>query len=484
MDLPLLIAGDDVAPDGRRRFDVCNPARPSEVVGTAIDGTTDDVDRAVAAAQRAFPAWRDTPVHDRAAALVQAAERLESATAELAPLLTREMGKVISEAFFDVAYAHVFLNYAAGKAESVCAPSYIHNDDYGRVEVLRQPRGVVGAITPWNWPVALLFIKIGQALATGNTIVAVPSPLAPLAACRAVREVAQCLPPGVVNVVTGQGPTVGRALASHPLIRTVSFTGGISTGQDVMRSASSHLAKLTLELGGNDPAILLDDVVVTDELARQLVEGALTTSGQLCFAIKRIYAHERIFDSVHDAIVDTVSQVLVGNGLGEGVTMGPLVSRPQSQRFQAMLDQAAALGANVSTYGRLETDDAEGFFHLPSVVTNAPDDSDIVADEQFGPALPLIPYATIDEVVHRSNATEFGLKSSVWSADEERAMNVARRIEAGTTFINQHSALAVEIDAPLGGFKRSGIGRENGSEGFAEYLELHQINSRTPPPPQ
>ena len=246
-----------------------------------------------------------------------------------------------------------------------------------------------------------------------------------------------------------------------------------------MRQAAGGIKALTLELGGNDPAILLDDVEITEELADTLATGAMVTSGQICFAVKRIYVPNQQLPSLVEAYRAALDTYVVGDGLEDGTTIGPLASDTQLKRFRSMLDEARQRGATVTEHGRLaDGADSQGYFHLPTLVTGVDESFQIVNDEQFGPATPILGYDAVDEAVERANSTPFGLKSSVWSADPERATVVARRIEAGTTFINQHSPFAVEIKAPLGGFKQSGVGREFGLAGFEAYVELHQINSR------
>jgi aldehyde dehydrogenase len=463
-----------------QRLDVRNPARPSEVVGTLASGTGQDIATAVAAARRAFPAWRDTPLEDRVARLGEAADRIIGLPDDVAALLTREMGKALWESRIDVGFAEYVLRFCSEVAHEAMAPLIIEDDDSGSVVVEKAPRGVAGAITPWNWPVGLLWIKLASALVTGNTVVAAPSPLASLAVLRTVEAVAELFPPGVVNVVTGVGSVVGSALVEHPDVPKISFTGSIATGQQIMRQAAGGIKALTLELGGNDPAILLDDVEITDDLAGSLATGAMITSGQICFAIKRIYVPNRLLPNLVEAYSAALSSYVVGDGLADDTTIGPVASDTQLKRFRSYLDEARQRGASVTEHGTLSpAAEPEGYFHLPTVVTGADESFSIVADEQFGPATPIIGYDTVDEAVARANDSVFGLKSSVWSADRDRALAVARRLEAGTTFINQHSPFAVDIRAPLGGFKHSGIGREFGLAGLEAYVEMHQINSRS-----
>jgi aldehyde dehydrogenase len=480
MDARLYVDGAWRESASGQRFEVRNPARPSEVVGTLASGNAQDVVAAVAAAKRAFPEWRDTPLVDRIARLNEAADRIIGLDDEVSELLTREMGKALWESRTDIGFAEYILRFCAGAAADALAPLVIADDEFGRVVVEKAARGVAGAITPWNWPVGLLYIKIASALVTGNTMVAATSPLASLAVLKTIEEIGDLFPPGVLNVLTGTGPVVGASLVDHPDVPKISFTGSIPTGREIMRNAAGGVKALTLELGGNDPAILLDDVEISEDLAGSLATGAMITSGQICFAVKRIYVPNRLLGDFTEAYKAALESYVVGDGLADDTTIGPVVSDTQLKRFRAMLDEARQRGASVTEHGAMSaTADPEGYFHLPTVVTGADESFQIVADEQFGPATPIIGYDTVDEAVGRANDSVFGLKSSVWSSDPERALAVGRRIEAGTTFINQHSPFAVDISAPLGGFKQSGVGREFGLAGLEAYVELHQINSRS-----
>jgi aldehyde dehydrogenase len=480
MDALLYIDGAWRESTSGRRLEVHNPARPSEIVGTLVAGNRRDVFDAVGAAHHAFSNWRDTPLDARVDRLLEAADRIVTLSDEVAETLTREMGKALWESRMDIGFAEYILRSVAEAAPGALAPVVIEDDEFGRVVVEKMPRGVAGAITPWNWPVGLLYVKIASALVTGNTIVCTPSPLASLAVLKTIEAIGDLFPPGVLNVVTGVGSTVGAALVDDPHVPKVSFTGSITTGREIMRQGADGIKALTLELGGNDPAILLDDVEITDDLAETLAAGAMITSGQICFAVKRIYAPNHLVPNLVEAYRAALAKYVVGDGLDDATTIGPLVSDTQLKRFRSMLDEARQRGATVTEHGALaDHADPEGYYHLPAVVTGADESYQIVAEEQFGPATPILGYNSVEEAVARANASDYGLKSSVWSGDPERAAMIARRLEAGTTFLNQHSPFAVEIRAPLGGFKHSGLGRELGAAGLDEYIELHQINSRT-----
>jgi aldehyde dehydrogenase len=300
-----------------------------------------------------------------------------------------------------------------------------------------------------------------------------------------VRAIAAALPPGVINVVTGAGANVGSALVSHPLVRAVAFTGGTETGRSVLSAGSSTLTIPTLELGGNDAAILLDDVAVTESLAAKLMAGALVTSGQVCFAVKRIYAPANLVADLVEACGQVMSAAVVGDGLESGNTMGPLANKSQFARARAFLDEARTKGAQILTHGQHGAGYSdEGYFMQPSLLTGIDETFGVVRDEQFAPLVPIMGYHEEAEAIRRANDTEFGLSSSVWSPDLERARSVARQMEAGTTYVNQHDMMAVNMSAPMGGVKHSGLGREQGAYAFEGFTELHQINDRRVPAPQ
>jgi acyl-CoA reductase-like NAD-dependent aldehyde dehydrogenase len=343
---------------------------------------------------------------------------------------------------------------------------------------LDDPVGVVAAITPSNWPFALSAAKIVPALLAGNGVVVKPAPTTPLTVLRAVQAIADCFPPGLISVVTGEADVIGARLVDHPLVRMVSFTGGIATGRLVGGQCARTVKTAVLELGGNDAALLLEDVEVDDALCSNLVAGAFTTTGQVCFAIKRLYVPSRLHNAVLEGILAVLDEYVEGPGLDQGSSIGPLHSEGGRHRVEGLVAEAEARGSMVHRAGTVTGDPERGFFLQPCVVTGLDDDAGLVAEEQFGPALPLLPYLTLDEAIERINASEYGLCSSVWTPDEETGVTVARRIQAGTTFINNHGLFAVDVRGPYGGVKQSGIGREMSVEGLIGYTEPHLISTR------
>ena len=455
-----------------------NPAHTDEVVGRA--GATDvaGAGAAVEAADAAFAVWRAVPPADRATLLLAAADAVEATADELAPLLARELGKVVDDCRGEMAFAAACLRDAVAGMDRLLTPTTV-DDDLGRLRVARVPFGVVVAIVPWNAPLILAMLKVAPALATGNTVVVKPSELVPLAVTRALEVIAGHLPPGVLTVVHGRGE-VGAALVGHPLTRKVAFTGSGATGALVAAAAAPLVTPLVMELGGNDPAIFLDDAELTDEVVERAVFGAFLTTGQVCMAAKRFLVPRRRVEEFTEAFTDVAGRVLVvGDPLDPAVTVGPLVSEPQRARVTAMLDDARARGGDVRTIGSV-ADGADldaGWFLRPQLVLGLDDTAPLVCDEQFGPAVPVLGYDSLDEAVARANASELALGSSVWSVDEERAFAVAAQLEAGITFVNCHNRAGMSFRAPFGGAKRSGYGREFGAAGLEEYVQTHTVHA-------
>jgi aldehyde dehydrogenase len=482
-DLDLFIDGSWTATGSGERIPIPNPARTSEVVGSIAAGSPADVDRAVAVAKAAQQEWAALGLAGRADRLRAAAAKLLAIDEGAARTLTREMGKVLAEARMDFQTpAWVWSHYLENLPATEALLTERFADDLGEVLIRRRPFGVVGAIVPWNWPVTLLGVKLGPALLAGNAVVAVPSPNASLSVLLAVEALAEALPPGVVNVVTGLGDQVGAALAGHPDVGMVAFTGGTEVGRAVARAASATVKPTVLELGGNDAAVLLEDAVVTDDVVRSLAAGFSMTSGQVCFAIKRLYVHESLYSEVVGKLSDALDATVVGDGLDPEVTMGPLANRRQFDRLRSLVGEAETAGAKVATVGR-QRDAAtwdQGHFQLPQLITDVDRDARIVTEEQFGPALPILPFGTDDEAIGLVNGTPYGLTCSLWSADAVRARQLADRVDAGVVTINQHGMTGFDVRAPFGGTKASGHGREMGNEGLLEFTWSQQVNDRHP----
>lgn len=459
---------------------IVNPARPQETVGRVALGGTDHVDAAVAAAADAFPEWSRLSPHERAAALGRAAETLRSRldVDALARLLTREHGKVLDEAYVDLRRGIAVLDYYAGLADELVDETT--EDARGRVVVARRPMGVAGVIVPWNYPVILGLQMVAPALLAGNTVVVKPAVEVTLAFSEVLRVLADALPAGVVNSVPGEGGEAGHALVTHPGVRKLAFTGSVATGQQILRNASDDIKRVTLELGGNDPALILESAEVDERMLAGLVKGVYTSTGQICYNVKRIYVHQRHYETFVERFCDHVDALVVGEGLDPASDIGPLNSRVQLDKAHKIVDEAQARGARVRWLGHKGDSAAwdDGYFLQPAVVTEAPDDSDLVADEQFGPVVPIIPVASDEEAIARANDSPYGLTASVWTADEAYGFSLAPQLEAGSVFVNVHRVGASDVSMPFGGFKRSGLGRSHGLVAVEENTELQAVIRR------
>jgi acyl-CoA reductase-like NAD-dependent aldehyde dehydrogenase len=458
-DVSMTIGGERV--DAPSTFGVVNPAT-GEIHAEAPDCGKEQLDQAFDAAAKAFVDWRRDE-GARREALKAASAALGAAGDRIGPILTAEQGKPIAAAQMEAMAGGYWLRYFA-KLEM--PREVIQDDDAAYAEVVRRPMGVVAAITPWNFPIVLASWKIGPALLAGNTMVLKPSPFTPRSTLLMGEILNEVLPPGVLNVVSG-GDQLGQWMTAHPTPRKVSFTGSVATGKHVNASAAPDLKRVTLELGGNDPAILLDDVDPGD-IAEKLYAGAFDNCGQVCSAIKRVYVPEALHDDVVDALSARVAAAKVGDGMDPESDLGPVQNLPQYERVSELVAEAIDGGASAATGGA--PIDGPGYFFQPTVLTGAAEGTRIVDEEQFGPALPVIPYRDIDDVVDRANATTYGLSGSVWSPDVERAGAVAERLECGTAWVNAHVALGPH--QPFGGFKWSGLGVENGPWGLAGFTEL------------
>ncbi|MFE5709229.1 aldehyde dehydrogenase family protein [Streptomyces sp. NPDC056501] len=437
------------------RLAVVDPAT-GKAFDEAPDQRPDELDEVVARAQRAWHGWR-TDHAARTTALRAAADAVETAGDDLARLLTREQGKPLAESYAEIVRTAARLRYFAD-----LAPRSRRIDDGRPVhsEVRWRPVGPVAAIVPWNFPLQLAAAKFAPALAAGNTVVLKPSPHTPLATRLLGSVLAAVLPEDVLTVVTGREP-LGARLAAHPGIRHVTFTGSVPTGRAVAEAASASLARVTLELGGNDAAVLLDDVDV-DRIADRLFWAAFRNCGQVCMAVKRVYAPARLHAEVVEALAQRAKAVVVGSGCDPETRIGPVNNAPQLARVEQVTRQALADGARAAAGGhRL---DGAGYFFAPTILTDVPPDSPVVTEEQFGPVLPVLPYRDLDEAVDAANGTGFGLGGSVWGTDLDRAEAVADRLECGTAWINHHAELS--LAQPFAGIKDSGVGVAGGPWGL------------------
>jgi acyl-CoA reductase-like NAD-dependent aldehyde dehydrogenase len=462
-DFVMTIGGDTVpATDS---FGVVNPAT-GDVFAEAPECSPQQLDAAFDAASKAQRDWKADEGFRRET-LLKVADVLMASAAEVAPILTAEQGKPLADANIELFAAAIWCQYFANLETP---RQVIEDNDASHIEIVRRPIGVVAAITPWNFPLTLAFWKIAPALLAGNALVLKPSPYTPLATLKVAELLRDVLPGGVLNVVSG-GDQLGAWMTEHPVPRKVSFTGSIETGKKVAMSAAPDLKRVTLELGGNDPAIVLDDADPA-AVSKAIFNGAFANNGQVCSAIKRVYVPESMYDEVVDGLAAEASAIKVGDGTDADSKLGPINNKPQFERVKELVSEAISGGAKAVTGGHAM--DRPGYFFQPTILTGLSDGTRIVDEEQFGPALPVVSYRDLDDVVDRANATHFGLSGSVWGADTDRATEIAGRLECGTAWVNQHMALAPQT--PFGGFKWSGIGVENGPWGLAEFSEMQVIN--------
>jgi acyl-CoA reductase-like NAD-dependent aldehyde dehydrogenase len=474
MKTELLIDNQDVST--AQYMEVRDPGRLDHVVGLVAKGDARHVEQAVEAAQRAFHLWRTTPLETRISLILKAADKLEQAADALARTVSGENGMLLAASRGEIALAVSGIRNLADLAEG-CFEQKLMEDGTGWVSIEKKPMGVIAAIVPWNAPIVLTVQKLAPAVIAGNTVVFKPSPFAPIGITAALRMISELFPPGVINVVHGDGD-VGAALTTHPLVRKISFTGGGATAKHVMRAAAESLKSIHLELGGNDPAIVLGDADL-DKIVPQITAGVFRRSGQYCFAIKRIYVPDSLYDSFFEKMRSLTDEFKIGHQLNENATLGPMNNRQQFENVKRLIEAVKGSKAQVFELGqKLEPDNWDnGYYLRPVIVKDAEPDQEIVACEQFGPVIPLIRYRTEQEAILMANNSEFGLGSSIWSSDFERAVNLAREIEAGMTFINGNGTTSLGHKfVPFGGIKQSGIGRENSEIVFDEFIEYHAIN--------
>ncbi|MFF0110119.1 aldehyde dehydrogenase family protein [Streptomyces hirsutus] len=462
--LSMTIDGKPV--DARDTFDVVNPATGA-VEAQAPECTPEQLDQAMTSAARAQTSWkRDDDARRRN--LRDLADAVDAHQEELTALLIQETGKPRAVAAAEVASSAPWIRYYA---DLDWPKRVIQDDATARIEVAHRPMGVVAAITPWNGPVGMWTWKIAPALRGGNTVVLKPSPFTPLSTLLLGRIGAEVLPPGVINIVTG-GDGLGRAMTSHPTPRKISFTGSIPAGRSVAVNAAHDLKRVTLELGGNDAAIVLDDADL-EKTAGTLFAFSMFNCGQICCIPKRIFVPANRYEEFVDAFGAAARATAVGDPTDPATAMGPLTTRPQFDRVSELVSDAVARGARVVSGGK--PIEGGGYFFEPTVFADVAEGVRIVDEEQFGPAIPLLKYDTVDEAVTRANATDYGLSGSVWSTDEEKARAVAEQLECGTAWVNCHAMLPSH--APFSGAKHSGLGVANGEDGLRSFTEQQVVHT-------
>lgn len=461
----MIIDGQRVA--GAKAFDVLNPAT-EEVVGKAPQASETQVNQALEAAQRAFGSSWSQDRSLRAAALSQAGEKLAEAASDIGRVLTQEQGKPLAEARREVELSAQRLQYFS---QQELAVETVQRGDV-QLKLRRVPFGPVAAITPWNSPLITAANKVGAALITGNSLILKPSPFTPLSTLMMGDVIADCFPPGVFNVLSGKEP-VGQLMTEHPLTRKISLTGSIPTGKAVSAAAGKDLKRVTLELGGNDAAIVLENAEPT-AIADDIFAATFGNAGQVCVAIKRLYVHETLYDELADLLVTRAQALKVGNGLEAATEMGPLATLDQLSHVMALVDDARKKGGSVAHGGQRSA--GKGYFYEPTIILNARSGMRVVDEEQFGPVVPLIRYGDLSGAIAEANATQFGLGGSVWGSNPEECRDIAQKISAGVVWINAHKVLAGY--QPLAGMRWSGLGVQGGDIGLAEYAALQVIWNR------
>lgn len=473
--IPMIIDGNAVA--SRNRLPVINPATGAPFASIAA-GDISHLDTAVAAARAAFPSWSRRSDHERQSLLHAIGNALEKNMPALMELVTKETGKPLKglngvgsgmEVGGAIAWTHA-------TADLTLPVELIQDNDEARVEVHRKPLGVVGSITPWNWPLLIAIWHVIPALRAGNTVVIKPSALTPVATARFVQLANELLPPGVLNIITATSDSgVGAAIAKHPGIDKIVFTGSTATGKKIMQDAAANVKRLTLELGGNDAGVVLPDVD-PETIAPKLFGVGFHNNGQTCACLKRLYVHESIYEQLCAELAKLAKAAIVGDGLNPETELGPVQNKAQLRYVQELADDARAHGGRILSGGQARNGD--GYFFEPTIVADMTDGIRLVDEEQFGPILPVIKYFDIDDAICRANSSPNGLGGSIWSNDIEKAADLACRLECGTAWVNEHGA--IQPNAPFGGVKQSGVGVEFGRYGLEEYTSIQTLKVMKP----
>ena len=475
LDEHLLIGGSWIDATGGARFDVTDPATGNKV-GSMPNGTEADVQAAIDAAAAALPGWRATPAIQRARILRKAADLMRERADEIATAMTSEQGKALAEAKGEVEYAASFFEWFAGEAERIYGEIAPPMNTNNRVLVLRQPVGVVAAITPWNFPAAMMTRKLGPAMAAGCTSVVKPASATPLTAALVLRCIEDAgAPAGVVNLVTSRDAgMVAKTIFSDARVRKISFTGSTEIGKDLIRASADQVKRLSIELGGHAPYIIFDDADL-DEAVEGLIASKYRNAGQTCVCANRAFVQRGVYDAFRDKLKAKVEVMKVGHGLAEGTVIGPLIDSRAVDKADEHVQDAIAKGATLVTGGQRLTEGefAKGAFYAPTILDGVTREMDIFYEETFGPVAGLTVFDTEDEVIELANDSIYGLASYFHTKDYARLMRVAERLEYG--IVGANAGIISAANAPFGGVKQSGYGREGGSVGIDEYLDVKYV---------
>jgi acyl-CoA reductase-like NAD-dependent aldehyde dehydrogenase len=470
----LIIGGESCNASDGGTSEIRNPAT-GELVDRVAAAAQQDINRAIDAAESALKSWSRVPPARRGEILFEAGHKLKEREKELAKLLTQEQGKPMREAVLEVRRFVHTLDHYAGMSKSIRGGYVPQLDDRRFGVIIKKPIGVCGSIVPWNFPLSLLGNKIGPALLCGNTVVVKPAGTTPLTDVAAVKIMNEAgLPPGVLNIVPGPAKIVGETILKDPRVRKVGFTGATATGKHVMEVAAQTIKRVTLELGGSDPMIVCDDANI-DEAASAASVGRFFNCGQACLAIKRLYVFDKVFDEFVAKLLPRVEKLKVGNGLEQGILLGPLHTAAQRAEVEDQVGDAVKRGARVLAGGRRPEGEAfaKGNFYLPTLLVEVDEQSKVVTEEVFGPALPILRVRNLEEAIEKANSSIYGLGSSIWTRDVYKANEAAERLEAGYTWVNSPQIIFDEL--PFGGVKQSGIGKEHGNEALDYYMETKSV---------
>lgn len=468
MNYSLIINGQETGKD-LEQTEVTNPAT-GEVVGTVPKGGQKEARLATDAAFEAFKTWSKLSAYERTEKLAAWAKLMDENTDEIAELMTREQGKPFEEAKGEVKYANGFFKWYAEEGKRVYGETIPATTANKRIFVHKQPVGVVAVITPWNFPAAMITRKVGPAIASGCTVVIKPANLTPLTAIRMVQLAKEAgIPDGVVNIVTGDSKAIGQEWMQDMRVRKLTFTGSTEVGKELMKGSADTVKKISLELGGHAPSIVMDDANF-DKAVEHVMSAKYRNAGQTCVCINRVYVHEKIADKFAEALAEKSKQLKVGNGLEKGVNIGPLINEDAVEKVEKHVQDAKDKGAKVLTGGEKK----EGLFYEPTVLSGATDDMLCMNEETFGPLLPITTFKTVDEAIERANDTDFGLAAYVYTSSINTGIYIAENLEYGIVGLND--GLPSSPQAPFGGFKQSGIGREGGHHGMDEFLEIKYIS--------
>ncbi len=464
----MLINGEEIGND-LPKTEVTNPAT-SEVVATIPRGGKDEAVRAVDAADKAFRDWSRKSVYERSELIRKWYDLINEHKEDLAETMTREQGKPLKEAAGEIQYANGFISWYAEEGKRVYGEQIPATQTNKRLFVSKQPVGVVAVITPWNFPAAMITRKVAPALATGCTVVIKPANLTPLTALKMAALAEQAgIPKGVINVVTGDSKAIGEAWLEDMRVRKLTFTGSTEVGRQLMKGSADTIKKVSLELGGHAPSIVMDDCDI-DKAVEGVVASKFRNAGQTCVCSNRVYVHEDISEEFTQRLVKKVKELKVGNGLEEGVDIGPLIDEDAVEKVQKHIDDAVSKGAKVVTGGKA----GKGLFFEPTVLTDVSEDMICMTDETFGPLAPISTFKTQEEAIERANDSIYGLAAYVFTENITRGIQICEQLEYGIVGLND--GVPSTPQAPFGGFKQSGLGREGGQQGIEEFLEVKYIS--------